>query len=64
MPFLMGVKVDDHGYVLVTCASMAPNMLIHADNSDSFKPDGVVDQEALSFGQHSIVGGGGATDRP
>jgi hypothetical protein len=50
-------QVDDHGDVLVAAAGVPPHVLIDADDLDAVEPGRVVDQDALAFGQHRVVGG-------
>jgi hypothetical protein len=50
-------QVDDHGDVLVATPGVAPHVLVDADYAHAVEPGGVVDEDALAFGQDRIVGG-------
>ena len=57
MPVSDAGEVDDHGDVLVAAPGVSPHVLVHADRGDPVEPGGVVDQDALAFGQDRVVGG-------
>ena len=50
-------QVDDHGDVLVAAAGVSPHVLVDPDDLHAVEPAGVVDQDALAFGQDGVVGG-------
>src|SRR3954453_10698368 len=50
-------QVDDHGDVLVAAVGVSPHVLGDPDDRHAVEPAGVVDQEALAFGQDGVVGG-------
>lgn len=50
-------EVDDHGHVLRAAAGVAPAVLVNPDHTHTIEASRIRDQDALSFGQHGVVGG-------
>jgi hypothetical protein len=50
-------QVDDHGDVLVAAACVAPHVFIDPDHPHPVEPVRILDQDALAFAQHRVIGG-------
>lgn len=52
-----GGEIHDHRHVLVPSAGIPPHMFVNTEDFDAVEACVVVDQQALAFGQHCVVGG-------